>query len=112
MFYKLVNEFAFKADSVSVAFEFILGSFSFLLGYNARIAPSVRNEKYPQNTLQNQLDLIYRTYLKFIFSFSGLSSRFGLQHRKGHNHLLHRDTAVLEGVAIVAYILVGIVVID
>ena len=55
--------FVLLADSISVAFEFILGSFSFLLGYNARIAPSVRNEKYPQNTLQNQLDLIYRTYL-------------------------------------------------
>ena len=55
--------FVLLADSISVAFEFILGSFSFLLGYNARIAPSVRNEKYPQNTLQNQLDLIYRTHL-------------------------------------------------
>ena len=40
MFYKLVNEFAFMADSVSVAFGLILIYFSFLLGYNARIAPS------------------------------------------------------------------------
>ena len=51
--------FAFWEIPISVAFEFILDSFSFLLSYNARIAPSVRNEKYPQNNLQNQLDLIY-----------------------------------------------------
>ena len=66
MFYKLVIKFSLSVGSISVAFEFILGSFSFLLGYNARIAPSVLNEKYPQNTLQNQLELIYRTYLPFL----------------------------------------------
>ena len=40
MFYKLVNKFAFLADSISVAFEFILVSFSFFLSSNTRIAPS------------------------------------------------------------------------
>lgn len=42
MFYKLVNKFLLLIDSISVAFGFISGSFSFLLGYNARIAPFVK----------------------------------------------------------------------
>ena len=33
MFYKLVNEFAFYVDSISVAFEFILVFFSFFFKY-------------------------------------------------------------------------------
>ena len=63
MFYKLVNKFLLLIDSISVAFGFISGSFSFLLGYKLALLPSLRNEKYPRNTLQNRLELIYRTYL-------------------------------------------------
>ena len=37
---------------------------------------------------------------------------FRLQHDIRHNHLLHRDTAVLEGVTIVADMAIGVVVID
>ena len=45
-----------------------------------------------------------------VFRFSRLF--FRLQHDIRHNHLLHRDTTVLEGVAVVADMAIGIVVID
>ena len=37
---------------------------------------------------------------------------FWLQNDKWHNHLFHRDTSVLEGVAVVANVAVCIVVVD
>ncbi len=54
-----------SGDSISVAFEFISASFSSSLGYNTRIAPSRAMRSLTRNNLQNQLDLIYRTSLKF-----------------------------------------------
>lgn len=69
MFYKLVNKFLLLIDSISVAFGFISGSFSFLLGYKLALFSSLRNEKYPRNTLQNRLELIYRTYLFGVQTF-------------------------------------------
>ena len=64
VFYKLVNIFSLSwVDSILAAFELISSSISSLLSYNARIAPYVRGEISVRNTLQNHLNLIYRTHL-------------------------------------------------
>ena len=63
MFYKLVKNIRCLGGSISVAFEFISAYILFSLGYNARIAPSREIKYLTRNNLQNQLDLIYRTFL-------------------------------------------------
>ena len=62
----------------------------------------------PKPSSQN-MGIVFDTHILF-FRLQHLF--FRLQHDIRHNHLLHRDTAVLEGVTVVADMTISIVVID
>ena len=50
---------------------------------------------------------IYKGVLATLCAVS--AALFGVQHHERHNHFLHRDTAVLESVAVVGHVIVVVV---